>query len=74
VKKKGKWVRVCPRCGSKDVRGGPLYGMGVFPKPYKCLNCGLVCYLFPETIFEETKGKRNTKKDMKKNKQPDSCS
>jgi predicted RNA-binding Zn-ribbon protein involved in translation (DUF1610 family) len=59
MKKKGeKWVRICPRCGSKDVRGGPLYGMGVFPRPYKCLNCGFVGYLFPESISKESKVKK----------------
>ena len=52
-KKNGKWVRICPRCGSKDVKGGSL--LGIFPKPYKCQNCGFVSHLFPETTLKEAK-------------------
>jgi predicted RNA-binding Zn-ribbon protein involved in translation (DUF1610 family) len=56
VKKKiEKWIKICPRCGSRDVKGGPLYGMGVFPKPYKCLNCGFVGFLFPEINSKKSK-------------------
>lgn len=55
-KKSGKWVKICPRCGSKDVKGSSV--LGIFPKPYKCQNCGFVSYLFPETNFKEKTDKK----------------
>jgi len=60
--KRKKWIRICPRCGSKDVKGGSF--LGIFPKPYKCQNCGFVSYLFPESILK--KAKTSKKKQRRK--------
>ncbi len=53
-------IKVCPKCGSKDVdevkEGGfpdePYFLYGA-PIRFKCNGCGFVSYLFPETESKE---------------------
>jgi hypothetical protein len=50
--KKERWVRVCPRCGSREVvtddkAGGWKFTGGTIPM-FNCLKCGYRSPLFPE--------------------------
>lgn len=63
-KKKPRYVKICPRCRSLNVKVGNQGGSaGVLfgaPTMYKCLNCGYFNYAFPEVdLNEEEKGKND---------------
>jgi hypothetical protein len=51
-KKKERWVKVCPKCGSKGVVGDdsvPVFAStGLFNSIKKCENCGHTGVFFPE--------------------------
>ena len=56
-KKKPRYVKICPRCRSLNVKignqggsAGVLFGA---PTMYKCLDCGYVNYAFPEVDLNE---------------------
>lgn len=46
-------IRVCPRCGSRDVTS-PRIGR-VITLGYLCSNCGFYSVLFPEVGLKEAK-------------------
>jgi transposase-like protein len=52
-KKKEKLVKVCPRCGSRNVVRG-LYDYSRF----NCRNCGFTGPLFPKVTLQEAKSMR----------------
>jgi transposase-like protein len=56
-KKKARFVKICPRCHSINVRvsnsggsAGVIFGA---PTIYKCMNCGYSNYAFPEIDINE---------------------
>jgi predicted RNA-binding Zn-ribbon protein involved in translation (DUF1610 family) len=61
-KKKSKFVKICPKCNSLNVRvdlRGPLVAFGL-PSIYVCEECGFKGYFFPEIDLNE---KEELKKD-----------
>lgn len=56
-KKKPRYVKICPRCRSLNVKIGNQGGSaGVIfgaPTMYKCLDCEYVNYAFPEVDLNE---------------------
>ncbi len=59
MKEKQRWVRVCPRCGSRDIITDDKAGMWKFSggtlQMYNCRKCGFRSALFPE---EEASGQK----------------
>lgn len=58
---KAKYVKICPRCRSLNIKisnqggsAGIIFGT---PTLYKCLDCGYVNYAFPEIDLNEFKKK-----------------
>lgn len=59
---KGKYVRICPKCGSIDVHtdfSNPVvWAYGTTTK-YKCNMCSYTSNLFPEILQKDMKKYRN---------------
>lgn len=62
------YVRVCPRCGSHNVKMSrtPLVGYLGYHTPNVCQNCGFTSVFFPEVQLEQAK-----KIEVKKWKKPE---
>jgi len=70
--KKGKYVKVCPKCGSTDVHldfsNPAVWGYGA-PTSYQCESCGHVAHIFPEILKEDVEAyKDNFQKDVEQGK------
>ncbi|OIO40335.1 hypothetical protein CO154_01380 [Candidatus Pacearchaeota archaeon CG_4_9_14_3_um_filter_31_7] len=53
--KKKKYVKICPKCNSLDVKidmQGALVAFGL-PAIYICNDCGFKSYIFPEIDLNE---------------------
>ncbi len=65
--KSSRYVKICPRCNSINVKishQGGLSGLTALglPTMYKCRDCGLISYSFPEIDLNELKKKQKIKK------------
>ena len=64
-KKKPRYVKVCPRCHSLNVRvsntGGSAGVVFGAPTIYRCMNCGYSNYAFPEIDLNEEKQEKEEK-------------
>lgn len=52
---KEKWVKVCPKCGSKDITIVSLKSKFIvfgIPTQYRCNKCGYLSFIIPEIIEE----------------------
>lgn len=71
-KEKARYVKICPRCGSINVKIGNQGGSAgvVFGAPtmYRCLSCGYVNYAFPEIDANELETRLNEKTEEEKSK------
>ena len=70
-KKKAKFVKICPRCHSINVRvsnsggsAGIIFGT---PTIYRCMNCGYSNYAFPEIDINEAEEEQKEKQENKEN-------
>lgn len=50
-----KRVKICPKCGSRDISITKGFLPGIIPGEHVCQNCGFVSVLFPEVSLEEAK-------------------
>ena len=76
-KKKEKYVKVCPKCKSPNVRmdKSTLQQIGALPTVYICGKCEHSGYNFPEVPISELKGfeeevDKEHLRDVKKDKTP----
>jgi predicted RNA-binding Zn-ribbon protein involved in translation (DUF1610 family) len=53
--KRGDFVKVCPKCGSKKVTQRGMVSRNAYSQNYVCLACGFQSPLFPEISREEAK-------------------
>lgn len=73
-KSKEKYVQVCPKCKSVNVRQdkSTLQQIGALPTMYICGKCGFSSYIFPEVKLSELKDFENEvegeSKEVKKTK------
>ena len=54
-KRKERWVRVCPKCGSNDTTVRGMVAGRAFSNVNFCKSCGFQSPLFPEVTAEEAK-------------------
>ena len=51
--KKERWVRICPKCGSKDVEARGMVWDLAYSQTWVCRTCGFQGSLFPEVKEDE---------------------
>jgi hypothetical protein len=73
VKSKEKYVQVCPKCKSPDIRQdkSTLQQIGALPTMYICNKCKYSSYVFPEVKLSELNGfekEVDKLRDVKKDK------
>ena len=52
---KDRWVKVCPKCGSKEITNRGMISSRALSPNYVCQSCGHQSPLFPEIKAEEAK-------------------
>ncbi len=47
-----KWIRICPRCGSHEVKHRGMISEEAYSNTFVCLTCGYHSPIFPEVEME----------------------
>ncbi len=60
--RRGRGVKVCPKCGSTDI--SPVTMTGYITQPtYVCNKCGFQSMIFPEVETSDLKGAGEERRD-----------